>query len=441
MRFWMDVMRRLEPVLNDHDRLFDAWEAGGCDGLVIGPLMFNQPRLGKGAVPISDEGPPIPVFDPDRSIYSRFGVKAPEVPLEELPERRRLLEKTLRSAKDRGWSVWIFQPHVGCGPGGPEHHLFDELTHKAIAARSVDTLRHFPMVDGAVFDGPEWGYEIDPNHRSYLFNDLPESVRNGCARMGYDYDALCGVRDTLFKDLHGIHAPANVFDDVPGLSSWLRFRIESLTRYYSNIAGMIRAEMDRPVKLACGPRTATFAPLASYDMTTLAGCMDVLLPKLYIWHRGFDGMVGTVGRYVETLCAWNPLLSEEDALVAVEALFGLRLPGVRNRLDLESAITPEFFSTIITREVELALDAVSGDAERLVPWVDAGRFPHDGDPVPARDLKLLLDAASEAGLRRFTYHHAENLTAGEWNVISAACGTYPPPSGLPHYQPADELVL
>ena len=45
--------------------------------------------------------------------------------------------------------------------------------------------------------------------------------------------------------------------------------------------------------------------------------MDVLLPKLYIWHRGFDGMVGTVGRYVETLCAWNPLLSEEDALVAV----------------------------------------------------------------------------------------------------------------------------
>ena len=98
------------------------------------------------------------------------------------------------------------------------------------------------MVDGAVFDGPEWGYEIDPNHRSYLFNDLPESVRNGCARMGYDYDALCGVRDTLFKDLHGIHAPANVFDDVPGLSSWLRFRIESLTRYYSNIAGMIRAK-------------------------------------------------------------------------------------------------------------------------------------------------------------------------------------------------------
>jgi hypothetical protein len=114
---------------------------------------------------------------------------------------------------------------------------------------------------------------------------------------------------------------------------------------------------------------------------------------------------------------------------------------VRNRLDLESALTPEFFTTVMVREVELALDAVSGDAERLAPWVDAGRFPHDGDSVPARDLKLLLDAAVEAGLRRFTYHHAENLTTGEWNVISTACGKYPPPSGLPLYQPADELVL
>ena len=441
MRFWMDVMRRLEPVLNDHDRLFDAWEAGGCDGLVIGPLVFNQPRLGKGAIPISDEGPSIHVYDPDPSVYARFDVQTSKSPTESLPERRRLLERTLTAAKDRGWSVWIFQPHVGAGPGGPEHHLFDDLTHRAIAARSVDTLQHFPMVDGAVFDGPEWGYEIDPNHRSFLFNDLPESVRDGSARMGFDYAELCSARDTLFERLHAIHAPANVFDDVPGLSRWLRFRIESLTRYYGDIAEMIRADVGRPVKLACGPRTAAFAPLAGYDMTALAGYMDVLLPKLYVWHRGFDGMIGTVGRYIETLCGWNPSLSDEDALVAVEALFGLRLPGVRNRLDLESALTPEFFATVLKREIELALDAVSGNADRLAPWVDAGRFPHDGDPVPARDLKLLLDAAAEMGLRQFTYHHAENLTAGEWNVISAACGTYPPPEGLPPYQPADELVL
>ena len=35
MKLWMDVMRDLEPVLADHVRLFDAWAAGGVDGLVI----------------------------------------------------------------------------------------------------------------------------------------------------------------------------------------------------------------------------------------------------------------------------------------------------------------------------------------------------------------------------------------------------------------------
>ena len=197
--------------------------------------------------------------------------------------------------------------------------------------------------------------------------------------------------------------------------------------------------MDRPVKLGLGPRTAAFAPLCGYDFARLAEFIEVLLPKHYFWHRGFDGMIGTVSRYVETLCDWNPGLSDQDALAFVRALFGLELPGVADRRDLETALQPAFYEEVVRRETERAL-AVVDDPERIVPWVDAGRAPHDGDPMPAADLHRLLAAAQEAGLQRFLYHHHGNLTAGEWTVISELCGQRWEPLGSA-YRPPDRLVL
>jgi hypothetical protein len=80
--------------------------------------------------------------------------------------------------------------------------------------------------------------------------------------------------------------------------------------------------------------------------------------------------------------------------------------------------------------------AATDDPDRVVAWVDSGRRPHEGDPVGAGDLGRLLDAAAEAGLRRFIYHHQENLTAGEWSVISRRCGTPWRALGIPPLTPA-----
>src|SRR2546428_419419 len=62
MRMWMDVMRRVEPIMPDHERLFEAGGAGGVDGLVIGPMAFD------------DKSYP---FDPNPEVYRRFGLEAP----------------------------------------------------------------------------------------------------------------------------------------------------------------------------------------------------------------------------------------------------------------------------------------------------------------------------------------------------------------------------
>lgn len=476
MRMWMDVMRHLEPVMNDHQRLFDAWEAGGVDGLVIGPMAFDDKSY---------------TFDPNPEVYRRFGVEPPagangsslwwQAPASGTPtgragapdtvaEKRALLEKTLSAAKDRGWTVWLFCPHYGAGPGAQGPIMVDEVSRAANAARLVDCMEQYPMADGAVLDGPEWGYEIAPfhqNHRSYIFNDLPETVAAGAARLGFDYQRMVAAKDRLFTRLHnlsdrevqrweggGFLGGFGLLGNDPGLAEWLAFRLDSLTETYRRIKELIEAHARRRILLAAGPRSAAWSSLCGYDYGRLGDVLDVMLCKHYFWHRGFDGMYGTVARYVQTLREWNPSLSERGALQVVSAIFGIELPAIESLHDFDRGFPQAFFDTVVVRETRRALAAM-GDPERVCPWVDAGRKPHDGEPFTAHDLDRMLEAAQQAGLRRFLYHHHGNLTAGEWAVISARCGqpwqstTSPRPIAdveaahreMPGYHPPDRPIL
>jgi hypothetical protein len=469
MRMWMDVMRHLEPVMNDHERLFDAWEAGGVDGLVIGPMVFeDEPFDWQGKRQMAY------TWDPNVEVYQRFGLQPPPPlpPALQLPEKRALLERTLQRAKDRGWTVWIFCPHYGAGPGAGGSIMVDDATRAVTAARLIDCLEEYPMVDGAVLDGPEWGYEIAPFHqnaRSSIFKDLPPEIEDGATRLGYDYQRMVGAKDRLFDRLHrltdremqqygsgqgGFMGSFGLLGNDPALAEWFAFRLDSLSQTYQALRNLIDQHAARPIRLAAGPRSAAWAPLCGYDFTRLERCLDVLLCKHYFWHRGFDGMYGTVARYVQTLTEWNPGLSERGALQFVTALFGLELPGIASLQDFDRGFPQEFFDRIVTRETERAVAAM-GDPERVCPWVDAGRKPHDGEPFTAHDLDRMLEAAASAGLRRFLYHHHGNLTPGEWAVISARCGrpwqttTNPRPTltghprveEMPGYYPPDRAVL
>ena len=318
MKLWMDVMRDLEGVMNDHERILDAWAEGGVDGVVFGPLVFGTDKYSQAATPIPSEEPMAEAYDPNPAVYERLGVEAPAPPAHKLSEKRALLAKTMRAAKDRGMQVYCMYADGGSGPGGSGHHLHDEQTLAASVARMVDTLEHFPMADGAVMDGPEWGYEMAPhhmNHRSYFFNDLPESVAPMAAELGYDYEAMVAAKDRLLALFHtldparirahargGLMGAHRMLGADPDLMAWLSFRVDSLTRYFRRIREGLAAELDRPVRLGCGPRSAAFAPLCGYDFVELAEFMDFLLPKHYFFHRGFDGFVGTVyRRYSQTL--------------------------------------------------------------------------------------------------------------------------------------------
>jgi hypothetical protein len=161
--------------------------------------------------------------------------------------------------------------------------------------------------------------------------------------------------------------------------------------------------------------------LTTQDYQRMHPYFDYVFPKHYFWHRGFDGMYGTIARWVMRIHEWNPSLTEEDCFAVVKAWFGIELPGIKSLADMEMGFPDEFFDKVVFNETRRALEAI-GDDNKVIAWVSTGRSPHAGDSMGARDLYRILVTSQKAGLKRFLFHPDPDLGAAEWGVISGLCG-------------------
>ncbi|MBI3971909.1 MAG: hypothetical protein HY332_11520 [Chloroflexi bacterium] len=480
LEVWMRLGQPLEPVLADYERILDAWQSGGVRGLVAGRLTFMPDcpdfpgeadvAAGDGSVADASNAAPgttgsaprvgswgghradaVWAFAPNHTVYRRWGVEPPPDPSASFPRRQERLHKLFEDAKRRGWPVYIFEPAAGAGPAPPDAGgplITDQGRQRAYLARLEDTAMQFPEADGVILDGPEWGYEIAPGHRSNIFDDLPPAVAPAAQAMGFGYDRLVAAKDRLYQRMHkltrematlsapgGLFTSLSLIGDDPGIAAWLAFRSRSLTAFYKQVHQLAEAltrARGRQLRLGIGPRMPAFSTMCGYDFPALAQLFDLILPKFYIWNRGFDGLYGTVARYVETLSDWNPGLWEPEAFQMVSALFGLRLPSAEPGAapgqtmtalrELQRGFPDAFFTGTMTDEVKRSVAAADGYPWKVLPWVDAGRRPHAGDPVTANDLRRLLVAAKDGGARQVLYHNHGHLTAAEWSVISEYCG-------------------
>ena len=434
---WMRVGQPIEGLLDDHERLFDAWESGGVRGLLFGRLLFRATGWATG----------VPAYAPDPSVYAKYGVEPPPAPTENLADERRKLDAFLEAARERGWPVYLFEP-AATFVTEPGSLLTSESARRAYLARLEDAIQHFPMATGAILDGPEWGYEIDPDHRQFIFGERLEGDGATKAReLGYDADEINRGIDSFQRSLgkltsdtvarlsgEGMLNALRVLGVEDGAADWLQFRANSVTDFFR----AVRSSMDEyspETKLGLGTRSPCFTALTGSDQRALSEVVQVLLPKHYFWQRGYDGLYGTVFRYVCTLTERNDI-SDREALAVVESLFGFRLANVRGRLEIELGPTEEFYAEVVPDETRRSLSVVD-DPARVVAWVDTGRKPHEGEPMTARDLYLILTESARAGLRSFVYHSHVHLTKSEWSVISSICGEpwrasdhgYEPPDG------------
>lgn len=409
--------------MDDYQRIFDAWESGGIRGMVFGRLWFSG-KEGETTVP---------AFESNLEPYRARGLQVEQRDVALQPDKERLLHAMLEDAKRRGWALMIFCPF-----GGAQATTLpleeDPYGAQLQAAIWEDVFTAFPEADGGIMDGwTESAYELIYHHGNAVFREMSEERRRVAVVRGYDAERLeCG-REHLhrrFRSLtsaevqyygeHGVLSSMNLFDIDEDALYWLRWR-----RQDGIAEGQaFRRELDklpRKLMLGNGPRSAVFSGMTALDFHAWDEIVDVLLVKHYFWHRGYDGMYGTIARWVQQIREWNPGLSEADCWTVVRAWLGVDLPGVETLADLELGFPQAFFDEVVQRETRRALAAV-GDPHKIMPWVDTGRMPHSGDPMTSGDLHRILTASEEAGLQRFLFHNHGHLTAAEWVIISRLCG-------------------
>ena len=417
---WMRIGQPLENVLQDYERVLDAWDAGGIRGLVFGRLVFADAQ-GEFT---------IPAFPGKIAAYRERGLEAEELEVASDPAREKLLHDMLENASARGWKLLIFCPGQGAARVRAEALEGDLYGAVKTAAVWDEIFSAFPEVDGGIMDG----WTESPYEPVAGFRDLSDPIKDQAEARGYDAARL--ERGMLhlkqrFQNLtpgmvryygaHGVLAEMNLFDINEDALYWLRWRQQDGLRE----GQALRRELDklpRRLLLGNGLRSAVFSGMTGVDFHAWDEILDYLLVKHYFWHRGYDGLYGTVWRWVRRIHEWNPGLSEQDSFAVARAWLGVKLPEVDCLADMDLGFPQAFFDQVVQEETRRALAATSAPG-KIVPWVDTGRMPHRGDPMTAGDLHRILVASEEAGLQRFLFHNHAHLTAAEWCVISRLCGT------------------
>jgi hypothetical protein len=366
-----------------------------------------------------------PAFAPNWALYEGIEMQPPGLP-EELESASRIFRDAVKAGADKGFELYFHDwgqfRWFGSGSclNNPEQLRYG-------LARTRDTFEQYPETHGFVLDGPEHGYEIEPGHRSDLFNCFCEHCERKARELGYDFAAMKEAAERLRVRLRElspemmsgfIATQTGPFDAVdlllqePVLFDWLRFKTDCIQDYVSAFCACVK-EIDPRLKLACGPRTSAFAPLTGYNYRRLGQVTDFIAPKLYFWQHGVDGLKGTVHRYARTLMEWGECGDEGLALDFVFKLFGFAMAGVQTLEALSEPLNAAFFKETVPGEIAKMIFR-TGSVERLKPWVG---LHHGGVRISTTELQLLLEAVARSGLRSFIYWHYSDMTEDEWRVL------------------------
>ncbi|MCY3766441.1 MAG: hypothetical protein OXH06_13575 [Gemmatimonadetes bacterium] len=399
---WMFIGRIDAFEEEGADHILDRLEEVGIDTIVLGDLRFGSS----------------PAYPPTPELYSGCETRPPELAPGDVP-RFETLQRAVERAKDRNFGVYLhdwLQSAPGC--------INDPEKLRYGPARTRDVVRSFPGVDGFILDGPEWGYEIAPDHRGNLFRCDCDCCRARAAEWGYDFDVLWQAQARLKDRLRtlgnlppgrrerGLIDGLDALISNPGLFDWFRFKTDSIENYVSAFADTARS-LEPPRRVACGPRLPAFAPLTGYNFGRLAEIVDFQCPKLYFWQHGIDGLKGTVYRWAKTLCAWNPGITEPEALDRVRELFALWVPGAGCLADLDAPLPPEFFEQVALSEINKMRERL-GDVSRIRPWMG---LHHGGVRMDSGELEHLLQTVEQGGLTTLIYWHYNDMTESDWRVV------------------------
>ena len=388
------------------DFVLDRIQEAGIRSLLLGDLVIDGS----------------PVFDPDPTCYADVAFAPPEV-ADAVRPRADAFHAAVEQCARRGLELYLHD----WGQGAAGRALTDPDALAYGLARTRDVQRAFPEIDGFVLDGPEFGYEIQPGHRSQLLGWFDDATLERARCDGYAVDAMARDRDWLIRLLNGLDPSTvhrwlgtrlavtdvlDLFITHPGLLEWFRFRSDAILGMLGAYRDCVKGIASRLI-LGCGPRISAFAPLTGYAYGPLSRVVDFLCPKIYLWHEGIDGLKGTIGRYASTLTGWNPTLPESTAIEQVTRAFDLPVPGVQSVRDLNKPLSPSFFQETLRSEVDKAILRV-GDANKLRLFMG---LHHGGVHMSTEEMKHILAVILESPCDRVLYWEYGDISDEQWAVL------------------------
>ena len=365
-----------------------------------------------------------PAFDPDPACYTEVAFQPPTVPDGVRPKVDAFRQAVI-AAKARALKLYLHD----WGQGVAGRAMTDPSALAYALVRTRDAKRTLPEIDGFVLDGPEFGYEIEPGHRSDLLGELDESAAQMAERGGYDIAAMNRDRKWLVGLLRRIDPVSagrwlttefaatdmiDLFMAHPGLAELFQFRSEAILGLLRSFRDCVKG-IDDDLALGCGPRISAFAPLTGYSYSPLSQVVDFFCPKVYLWHEGIDGLKGTIGRYAATLTRWNCTLPESLAIALTCKAFGLPLPGVECLDDLRKPLPPTFFGETLRSEIDKAI-LRSGDVDKLRFFVG---LHHGGVHMSTEEMKQILAVIEASPCDKVIYWEYGDITADQWEVLKS----------------------
>ena len=411
-------------------------------------------------------GAPLPL-QPDPANYADSPVKG-QAPPPEIMACESFVRSFFRAARDRGVSLYCYgtNPHMNGVKAvyqqleskrvlAPDQSLIEVDSYWQACASSPgflsyhlgrirDAHQFYPEVDGFLNDGPEFGYEIAPGFMAdnlNLFGCFGPCCQRQAQELGYDFEELKQAAMALMGwlrhlDLAGIERmlehPGKPLEALaagagaPHIEAWLRFKQDAIVSYVRGLCQGVK-EVDPALSTGVGSRLPAFVPLTGYDLRRLASHADFLLPKIYLWMGGVDGLYGTVYRWANTLHTWNADLPEELLFRFAFRLFAFELPDVGRLHDMERNIETgfqdttlltylgepfpnEFFTRVVADQVSEMIAQI-GEAGRVRPWLHTH---HGGRALTPHELDLTLSASESVGLQ--TYLNYCPIEPGTWEV-------------------------
>ena len=198
---WIRIGQPLEAVMEDYQRVFDAWEAGGIRGLVFGRLLFA-----------GDDGNfTVPAFESSLEPYRARGLEVSRRDVACDPGKGTPPARHARGCKAPRLGADDLLPGLGNRGGGrPAPGRRIPTAPGMHGAVWEDVFGAFPEADGGIMDGwTESPYELLYHHGSAVFREMNESRKETAEARGWD-----GAR--LERGREHLHRRFRSFTRVPG---------------------------------------------------------------------------------------------------------------------------------------------------------------------------------------------------------------------------------